>query len=245
MLPAYDAHGPEDGEPLVLLHSGGMAAPEWEKHVDPLAEEGFRLLVPDLPGHGRTPLPEDEPLTLEAMADAVLEVLDEEGVEGAHVLGSSLGGATALRFTLEHPQRVGKLVLYRMSYRKSEASREATRMIANPERWRALRMDTWLSRIHEPQGGPDAWETVVGRVREVTEQAEPVDLDALEELPMPVLLIVGDADPVAPLEDVLDMRDALPDADLWVMPGASHVTGSNTWRRPIFDAEVARWLQRA
>ncbi len=245
MEPAYDVHGPADGVPLVLLHSGGMAAEEWEKHVDPLVEEGFRLLVPDLPGHGRTPLPEDEALTLDVMVEAVRALLDAEAVDEAHVLGSSMGGATALRFTLEHPGRVSKLVLYRMSYRKNEASRAATREIADPERWRALRMDTWLSRIHEPQGGPDAWEDVVKRVREVTDRADPVDLDALSGLSMPVLLAVGDADPVAPLEDVLGMREALPDADLWVMPATTHVTGTNTWRRGIFDEEVARWLRKA
>ena len=60
--------------------------------------------------------------------------------------------------------RVSALVLYRVGYRKDEVTHAGTRSMADPAYWRGVGMHKWLSDIHQPQGGPDAWETVIGRV---------------------------------------------------------------------------------
>ena len=48
----YQTHGHADSQPVILLHSGGMAGEEWQPQIAPLAQR-YRVLVPDLPGHGR------------------------------------------------------------------------------------------------------------------------------------------------------------------------------------------------
>ena len=70
------------------------------------------------------------------------------------------------------------------------------------------------------------------------------DLEILKQIVQPTLLIVGDRDPVAPLSQILEMYEAIPNSGLWVMPYASHVTASNTWRAEAFALEVTRFLQR-
>jgi 3-oxoadipate enol-lactonase len=233
------------GEPLVLLHSGGMSGAEWQAHI-PHFSRAFRVIVPDHPGHGRSPMIADK-LTIADMGRAVLDLLDALGLARVHLVGSSLGGAVALWLTVRHSGRVHKLVLYRVGYRKDEATYSGTRQMADPAYWRGVGMQRWLSDIHQPQGGPDAWEAVIKRVAEALNPAttdHAYELPTLARIAQPTLLVVGDRDPVAPLAQILEMFGAMPNAGLWVLPYATHVTATNTWRAETFALEVTRFLQR-
>ncbi len=235
-----------EGQPLVLLHSGGMNHSEWQPQMDRLSKR-LHVIAPDMLGHGRSPAP-DGPLRVRALAESVLRTLDARGIERAHWAGSSLGGATALWAAVHHPERVDKLVLYRVGYRKTADSHGETRRMADAAYWERMGMAGWLAKIHEPQGGPEAWKTVIGRVSQALDPADSDhnhDLASLGGIRGPTLLIVGDRDPVAPLDDVLSMYRNLPDARLWVIPGASHVTASNTWRAEAFGVELERFFTRA
>ncbi|HUM93207.1 MAG TPA: alpha/beta hydrolase [Candidatus Competibacter sp.] len=233
------------GEPVVLLHSGGMSGQEWKPQI-PLFARHFRVIAPDHLGHGGSPMVAEK-LTVGDMGRAVLELLDDLRVGQAHLVGSSLGGAVALWLTLYHPQRVSKLVLYRVGYRKDQKTHAGTRDMADPAYWRDVGMHKWLSDIHEPQGGPEAWQDVIGRVSEAldpatTEHAHPLEI--LENIFQPTLLIVGDRDPVAPLEQILEMFGVIANCGLWVMPYATHVTATGTWRSKHFALEVTRFIQK-
>lgn len=84
------------GEPLVLLHGIGSELCAWEPVLGPLAETHDVIAV-DLPGFGRSrPLPDGVTPTPQALADAVAGLLDELGIDAAHVAGNSLGGWVAL-----------------------------------------------------------------------------------------------------------------------------------------------------
>lgn len=233
------------GDPLLLLHSGGMSGAEWTPQVALFARQ-FRVIIPDHLGHGRSPMVA-ETLTITDLGRAALELLDELGLPQTSLVGSSLGGAVALWLTVHHPDRVNKLVLYRVGYRKDAASHAGTRSMADPAYWRGVGMHRWLSDIHQPQGGPEAWQTVIRRVSEALNPETTDhfhDLETLRRIAQPTLLIVGDRDPVAPLEQILEMFRTMPNAGLWVMPCATHVTASNTWRAESFAVEVTRFLQR-
>ena len=70
------------------------------------------------------------------------------------------------------------------------------------------------------------------------------DLEVLDRIAQPTLIAVGDRDPVAPLDQILEMFGAIPNCGLWVMPYATHVTATGTWRAESFALEVTRFLQR-
>lgn len=234
------------GDPLILLHSGGMSGAEWKPQI-PRFSRQFRVVVPDHLGHGNSPMVAEK-LTVADMGRAVLALLNHLELAQISVVGSSLGGAVALWIAIHHPQRVSKLVLYRVGYRKDQATHAGTRSMADPAYWRSVGMQHWLSKIHQPQGGPDAWETVIGRVADALEPATTdhiYDQTMLKQIKQPTLLIVGDRDPVAPLAQIMEMFAAIPNAGLWVMPYTTHVTASNTWRAESFSLEVTRFLQRA
>lgn len=104
---AWDEHG--SGGPLLLIQGIGYARWSWDAIVPGLAER-FRVLTFDNRGIGESDKPAG-PYTARAMADDALQVLDEAGVERAHVLGASLGGMVAQELAAAHPERVDRLVL--------------------------------------------------------------------------------------------------------------------------------------
>jgi pimeloyl-ACP methyl ester carboxylesterase len=105
----YFVGGPADAEPIVLIHGLGGSAANWVE-LAPLLAERRRVLVPDLPGHGRsTPLPAAP--NLAGYADRVVLVAEREGLQPAVVVGHSMGGVVALRLALRRPDDVRALVL--------------------------------------------------------------------------------------------------------------------------------------
>lgn len=106
MRTRYIAAG--DGEPLILLHGSGGHAESYARNVVPLGQH-FQTYAIDMAGHGLT---DSHPTLsgLEANADHVLRFMDAMGIERAHLAGESMGGATAAKLGLDHPERVNKIV---------------------------------------------------------------------------------------------------------------------------------------
>ena len=107
------AEAGDDGPPVLLLHGGGPGAAgvsNYSRNIEALAA-GHRVIVPDLPGYGRSGKHLDQRDPFGSLANAVRGVLDELDLETAHLVGNSYGGAAALRLALETPGRVRKMVL--------------------------------------------------------------------------------------------------------------------------------------
>jgi 4,5:9,10-diseco-3-hydroxy-5,9,17-trioxoandrosta-1(10),2-diene-4-oate hydrolase len=101
------------GPPAVLLHGGGPGASgvsNYSRNIDPLAEN-FRVIVPDMPGYGRSAKGVDRRDPFGYLADHIRGMLDALGIDRAHLVGNSYGGSCALRLALDTPHRVDKLVL--------------------------------------------------------------------------------------------------------------------------------------
>lgn len=102
-----------DGPAVVMLHGGGPGASgvsNFSRNIEALAQS-HRVIVPDLPGYGRSTKYVDHSDPFGYLADAIRGLLDELGIATAHLIGNSYGGAAALRLALDTPDRVGKLVL--------------------------------------------------------------------------------------------------------------------------------------
>jgi pimeloyl-ACP methyl ester carboxylesterase len=102
-----------DGPPVVMLHGGGPGASgvsNYSRNIDALAQS-HRVIVPDMPGYGRSTKHVDHSDPFGYLADMIRGLLDELGIGTAHLIGNSYGGAAALRLALDTPSRAGKLVL--------------------------------------------------------------------------------------------------------------------------------------
>lgn len=128
----YACHGPEDGEPLLLIMGLSMQRIAWPQSLlDALADHGLQVITFDNRDIGlstrfhRTPAPSllrvtaarlagrlpALPYTLADLADDAAALLDHLGIERAHVAGISMGGMIAQQFALRHPQRLLRLGL--------------------------------------------------------------------------------------------------------------------------------------
>ncbi len=99
---------------MVLLHGGGPGASgrsNYSRNIEALARN-FRVVVPDMPGYGRSSKYVDHDDPFGFLAERVRGLLDELNLQTAHLVGNSYGGgAAALRLALDTPQRVDRLVL--------------------------------------------------------------------------------------------------------------------------------------
>src|SRR5512136_526146 len=99
------------GPPVLLLHGGGPGAsgvPNFVRNIPALAAH-FHLIIPDLPGYGRSSKGLDRKDPFGDLAGAMFGLCDALGIDKAHAAGNSLGGACALRMALERPTRIGRL----------------------------------------------------------------------------------------------------------------------------------------
>ncbi|MBF6219993.1 alpha/beta fold hydrolase [Nocardia abscessus] len=101
------------GPAVVLLHGGGPGAgglSNYSRNVGPLARR-FRVIVPDMPGYGRSTKRIDQSDPFGDLAAAVGGLLDALDIGSAHLIGNSYGGAAALRLAMDRPEKVEKLIL--------------------------------------------------------------------------------------------------------------------------------------
>ncbi|MFD0059555.1 alpha/beta fold hydrolase [Streptomyces sp. NPDC056690] len=102
-----------DGSPVLLLHGGGPGASgvsNYHRNITALSQK-YRVIVPDLPGYGRSTKGIDRADPFGFLADGIRGLLDQLGLKKAHLVGNSYGGSAALRLALDTPDRVDRMLL--------------------------------------------------------------------------------------------------------------------------------------
>ena len=216
-----EREGPEGATDVVLLHGGiGTGRYHWSKQVKALAER-YRLHLPDLPGHGHTPLPPNGRYDREVLVAAVEGLLEELGPP-VHVLAFSMGGHASMALASRRPELFASLSLIGVSYRDHEGLHR-WRARFDPDRLEA-EYPVWaraLSRLHAPLGGPEPWRDVCRR--DAGGLQVDVDLEALGRLTAPVLLVRGDRDEAVQPAQYADLRRVGGDrAEELVVPRGGH-----------------------
>lgn len=105
----FDQYGDDPSKaPLIIIHGLYGSAANFRGLAKIYAED-FNVYCIDLRNHGNSP--HSDEITYSLMADDVIEFMDDQGIDRAHVLGHSMGGKTAMQMALDHPTRIDKLVL--------------------------------------------------------------------------------------------------------------------------------------
>jgi pimeloyl-ACP methyl ester carboxylesterase len=103
--------GPANGHTVVLLHGNNFGGFYFGGPAEVLRKEGFRVIIPDQIGYGRSSKPTDIPYNFSQWARNTKRLLDSLQIQKAMIVGHSMGGMLAVRFTLMYPERVSRLAL--------------------------------------------------------------------------------------------------------------------------------------
>lgn len=227
----YDVHGRGD-EFLVLL--GGQAnSHHWWDAVRADFDASFRTVAPDYRGTGSSGKPDTDSYSTRGFAADVVAVLDDLGVERAHVYGTSMGGRVAQWLAADHPGRVDRLVLGCTSPGAPhgvERSADVRRSLARPDAAAVRRAllelmysPAWLATHPGPYdtiGDPGM--PMHARRRHLAASAGHDSWDALPHITAPTLVVHGTEDVFNPTANAQLLADRIPDARLRLIPGARH-----------------------
>jgi pimeloyl-ACP methyl ester carboxylesterase len=209
----YDEYG--EGAPLMLLHPGGAGvdARAFAPNLDALVAQ-FRVFTPERRAHGRTP-DVDGPITFELMARDTIAFLETVVSAPAHLIGSSDGATVALLVALRRPDLTRRLVL-----------------VAG-----VFHHDGWAPGVIDPDNPPpdflaasygelspdgsEHYPVVVAKLAQMHTEEPTLTAADLGRVRSRTLVMVGDDDEVT-LEHAIALYRGIPDAELAVVPGASH-----------------------
>jgi len=235
----FVATGGKDFDPalptVVFLHGAGFDHSAWALHSRWFAHHGHAVLVPDLPGHGRSAGP---PLSsIAAMADWTIALLDVAGASPAHLIGHSMGSLIALEAAARHPDRVSALSMIGT----------AATMTVGPDLLKAAEandqaaidmVSIWGLGYAAELGGsraPGLW--MHGGAQATLRRCAPGVLfndlsacnayqDALTSaarIKVPVTLVLGEKDMMTPAKAGRALASVIPQARTIVLPGAGHM----------------------
>ena len=227
----YEIRG--EGEPLVLLHGGGGAGVNWSLiFKDP--PEGFRLVIPDMRGHGRSTNPSGQ-VSFRQLALDIFALLDHLGVQRFKAIGLSLGAKTLLHAATQQPSRVEAMALVSATpYFPAQARaimRELTPENRTEQEWQQMR--EWHKR------GDEQIRRLWSQMHALKDSYDDMNFTPpyLSTITARTLIVHGDRDPLYPVNLAMEMYAAIPRSYLWVVPNGGH--------GPIFGEMTPRFVETA
>lgn len=243
----YETFG--SGEPLVLLHGGGINAKgNWERFVPALSKH-FKVIAPDSRGHGKTDNPREE-LNFRLMADDVARLIENLRLERPAVCGYSDGGQICLELGMNHQDVASRLVIIGAhNHMTTEDLSNLKQMgIEGPGRvdfQQVEKTDPQLvTRVRQfsTTHDPEYWKKFLTQISKMWLTRLDYTEEAYRKIAVPTLIMVGDRDAYVSLEDALEMYRSIPKAELEIVAGSDHYF---PWSKTeLFTKTVIDFLKR-
>jgi len=241
-----------DGFPVVMVHGLGGTSNTYQPQMATLA--GWRVIRPDTPGSGRSPVP-FEALSIEFFARSIVAAVRGLGVASAHFVGHSLGTIVCQRIAADEPALVASLTLFGAITEPPDAARAG--LLDRARKARDEGMDgiadavaaatlSPATRSGKPEVAAFVRESLMrqnpegyARTCEALSKAKAVDPVLIKA---PTLIVAGDCDPVAPLSMGQGLADKIRGATVSVMDRCGHWI---TMEKPQESGQkLAEFLQR-
>jgi len=227
----YEISG--EGEPLVWLHGFTGIGAHWQL-IFTEQPEGFRLISPDLRGHGRSTNPSRQ-FTFRQSALDIFALLDSLGIERFKAVGMSAGAKTLLHMATQQPARVEAMVLVSPAHYFPAEARAAMALITVESRteqdWQMLR--EWHKH------GDDQIRALLEQGNALKDSYADMSFTPpyLSTISARTLIVHGDRDPIYPIHIPVEIYTSIPRSFLWIVPNGGH--------GPIFGEVRERFVETA
>jgi pimeloyl-ACP methyl ester carboxylesterase len=224
------------GAPVILLHGGLANGEYWGNQVRALGRAGYRAIVIDSRGHGRSTR-DERPYTYELMASDVVAVMDALKIERAPVVGWSDGAIIGLVMALKDPDRLTKVFAFAANMDPSGVRSDT---LTNPTFARFItEAGAAYARLSPTPGGYAAFTQAINRMWDTEPNYTAADLARIRT---PVAIVDGDHDEAIKREHTDYLARAIPGAEEIILPGVSHFA---MLQNPlVFDAAMLDFLGR-
>jgi pimeloyl-ACP methyl ester carboxylesterase len=221
------------GEPLLLLHGFTGCGDDWQ-HVFAKPIEGYRVIAPDLRGHGRSTNPGGTFLFKDVARD-IFALLDLLGIERVKAIGMSAGANTLLHMATQQPSRIDAMIHVSGTPRFPDQARAIMKTMTEESRSPA----EWAEMRGRHRQGDDQIRALWRHAREFAGDRDDMNFTAstLAAITARTLIVHGDRDPLYPVELAVELYRAIPNATLWVVPNGGH--------GPIFGEQAAPFVTEA
>lgn len=216
----YETHG--SGEPVLILHGGFSSNQDFEPQIRELSKN-FKVVAFERPGHGHSADTMD-PFTFVGMAGITAELIEALSLGLVNLVGWSDGAITALFVTLSRPDLVKRLVSISASFNTSALSPGDIEWIrqATPESFRKA-VPSLIARYDAVSpDGPDHFPTIFEKTKKLWLTEPNLSTNDLAKISAPTLVMAADRDAVR-LEHTLELFRSVKNAQLCIIPGASHL----------------------
>ncbi|MHB8952091.1 MAG: alpha/beta fold hydrolase [Pirellulaceae bacterium] len=226
----YETYG--EGEPLVMLHGFGGSGANWKSFVDVFAER-YKLIIPDLRGHGRSTNPPNKFTHRQAALD-VYALLDELKIDKFRGMGISTGGMTLIHMATQQPKRAEAIVLIGATIYFPEQARE----IMQQATVEGLTERDWEARRRVHKNGDDQIRALINQFHGFKDSYDDMNFTPpyLSSIEARTFVIHGDRDQFFPVSIPMEMYRSIPHSYLWIIPNGGHV--------PIYDENEETFTQK-
>lgn len=214
----YEEYG--SGTPLLLLHGGFSSISNFQNTIGELSTT-FHVIAVDLPGHGRSELPDS--LSFQSLADDCSKLIDLLKLDSVYVSGFSLGAIVALDLAADRPDKVKKSVINAAAIDMNGYLSENAYFLTNvnPEMCKAPQMKWWLDDYKAKSPNATKWENYVNEFRKMFSSKPFITSIKLGQIKNPVLIMQGDQDIVS-IDHGLMMYRKIKNAQFCVLPATGH-----------------------
>jgi pimeloyl-ACP methyl ester carboxylesterase len=173
----------------------------------------------------------------------VMAFVDALGIETFHLLGFSMGAMSALQVASTHPERIRTLVVIGITTQR-EPRASVVRRTLDPDRIERdePRWATGLARLHDPVQGEGAWRRLLPAIAQDVADQPLLTPREIHRIDAPALVVVGDRDPVVPVDHAWGLQRQIGDARLLVVPDCGHDVAA---KRPAILNEALSGFYRS
>ena len=223
-----------DGAPLMLLHGVAESRLAWQQWV-PLVAAKFRVIRPDLPGFGQSPLPAGYDCAPKTIAADLVRLMDAKKIDRFHLIGAKVGGSVALQLAADFPDRVRSLAVFGTPVtgtgRGGKSDPKANEMAMRKEGVRA-----WAAKGMRARLGSEASDAMMqwwtdelmgksGIEACLAYTAADIDMNLkplLKQIKAPTLVVTTESSALQPVATAREYQEMIPHSKLLVLPGDSY-----------------------